>query len=140
MLVVLLFINLIVFGQNKINPPTRFIDGLDTFTVFTIQSERIIVYKLIDYTFCKTELKLANIIIDSCEKVNTAKENYIKLLEAETTNLKAQNIDKDKVATTYKKEAEIKEKDNKKLIKRKDGWKLSSVFLASLTTFILIFK
>ena len=128
------------FWSTKAAIPVRVINTSDSTVCFSIKSERGIVYEIVKGESASRQLQLANTLIDSCESINTKKDKRIDNLQAENDNLSLQILDKDKLTASYKKEAEIEKKANKKLARRRDAWKITSGALASLTAFILIFK
>jgi len=128
------------FWASKSYKPSRVITTTDTVASFTIKSEREIVSDLNQGVHSTSQLALANTLIDSCENISSRKDKYIDNLQAKNDNLSAQILYKDKLTTSYKKEAESEKKANKKLTRRRDAWKITSAGLASLATFILIFK
>lgn len=128
------------FGQDKISPPTRYISGTDTFTVFTIASERIIAYKLSEYEFCKKQNILADSIIAGADSLIVVKDELISTLEAQKENSRQIISVQNGVIVTYKQEVELDKKENGKLKRKVILWKFVSAGVASLSVYLIATK
>ena len=125
------------FGQDKISPPTRYISGTDTFTVFTIASERIIAYRLSEYEFCKKQNILADSVIAGADSLIVVKDELISTLEAQKENSRQIISVQNGVIVTYKQEVELDKKENGKLKRKVILWKFVSAGVASLSVYLI---
>ena len=128
------------FGQDKISPPTRYISGTDTFTVFTIASERIIAYRLSEYEFCKKQNILADSVIAGADSLIVVKDELISTLEAQKENSRQIISVQNGVIVTYKQEVELDKKENGKLKRKVILWKFVSAGVASLSVYLIATK
>ena len=136
----LLCFSLIAFGQDKISPPTRYIAGNDTFTVFTIQSERIIAFKINELSSCKKESMLANSIIDSCEMISASKDTIINLTKQQNKLLGQELVAKDEYISLLNKSESNLRKQLKKENVKKQAWKITTFAEAIISMYLIIIK
>lgn len=125
------------FGQDRISPPTRYISGTDTFTVFTIASERIIAYRLSEYELCKKQNILADSVIAGADSLIVVKDELISTLEAQKENSRQIISVQNGVIVTYKQEVELDKKENGKLKRKVILWKFVSLGVASLSVYLI---
>lgn len=134
-------LSLILFGQQDtliIKPPFRYVEKGDTFTVFTIKSERILVYKLAQYSECENNFLLAKRVIAKGDTTLFKANNEILILKEEKTNLIAQVENKNKIEDTYMKEIYDKDKKLKTSRIANVFWKCTSGLLTGLTLYFMI--
>jgi len=125
------------FGQDRISPPTRYISGTDTFTVFTIASERIIAYRLSEYEFCKKQNILADSVIARADSLIVTKDELISTLELQKENSRQIISIQNEVIVTYKEEVELDKKEIKRLHRSVLLWKFISIGVASLSVYLI---
>ena len=125
------------FGQDRISPPTRYISGTDTFTVFTIASERIIAYRLSEYEFCKKQNILADSVIAGADSLIVVKDELISTLELQKENLRQISSIQNGVILTYKEEVTLNKKEIKKLHRSVLLWKFISLGVSSLSVYLI---
>jgi len=137
LLSILLLQNWTLFGQDKISPPTRYISGTDTFTVFTIASERIIAYRLAEYENCKKERVMADSVIARADSLIVVKDELISTLELQKENSRQIISIQNEVIVTYKEEVELDKKEIKRLHRSVLLWKFISIGVASLSVYLI---
>ena len=125
------------FGQDRISPPTRYISGTDTFTVFTIASERIIAYRLAEYENCKKEVVMADSVIAGADSLIVVKDELISTLELQKENLRQISSIQNGVILTYKEEVTLNKKEIKKLHRSVLLWKFISLGVSSLSVYLI---
>lgn len=130
----------VALGQSKISPPTRYISGTDTFTVFTIGSEREIAYRLAEYESCKKENIIADSVIAGADSLLIAKDNIIYTLELQKENLREVTNVQNGVIATYKQEVTLDKKEIKRLHRNVVLWKIISVGIASISIYLITLK
>lgn len=135
-----MLLNWTVFGQNKISPPTRYISGTDTFTVFTIASERIIAYRLAEYENCKKERVMADSVIAGADSLIVTKDELISTLELQKENSRQIISIQNEVIVTYKQEVELDKKEIKRIHRSVLLWKFISIGVASLSVYLIAVK
>ena len=128
------------FGQDRISPPTRYISGTDTFTVFTIASERIIAYRLAEYENCKKEVVMADSVIAGADSLIVVKDELISNLELQKENSLEIVRTQNEVISTYKQEVTANRKENSKLKRSVLFWKFVSIGVASLSVYLIATK
>jgi hypothetical protein len=128
------------FGQDRISPPTRYISGTDTFTVFTIASERIIAYRLAEYENCKKEVVMADSVIAGADSLIVVKDELISTLELQKENLRQISSIQNGVILTYKEEVTLNKKEIKKLHRSVLLWKFISLGVSSLSVYLIATK
>lgn len=127
-------------GQDKISPPTRYISNGDTFTVFTIASERIIAYRLAEYESCKKEVQVADSVIAGADSLIVVKDELISNLELQKENLSEISRTQNGVISTYKQEVTLNKKEINRLHRSVLLWKIVSVGVASLSVYLIAIK
>lgn len=140
-----MLLNWIVFGtvcrgQDKIIPPTRYISNSDTFTVFTIASERIIAYRLAEYESCKKEIQAADSVIAGADSLIVVKDELVSNLELQKENLSEISRTQNGVIGTYKQEVTLNKKEIKRLYRSVLLWKIVSVGITSLSIYLFAIK
>lgn len=137
-------ISLIAFGNLsdedtiKIKHPFRYIDKGDTLTVFRLQDERAIAYKIKQGQDCQENIVLADSVIRSADLVIAGKNKEINTLIQQKQNLTEQVATKTQIEETYK--GEIKEKNHQIKRLKANGilYKITTGILLLSTTYFLI--
>lgn len=140
----LLLTNLILFGQDLdtsvINKPTRYISGVDTFSVFKLKDERIIVYRLYKLNGARYELSLSKEAIIKADSVIKQQKQIIENYKLSDTNQRQQIEYYNKISSTYPAEKKLYQKQIKKKAFMVGVWKVASGILATALAYSLMFK
>lgn len=132
--------SLIASGQKTplIKPPFRYIEGADTFTVFRLQDERVLAYKVQQLNDCQDEVEIAKVTITAADSLIKAKEKTNSILTQEKGNLIEQGSIKDKIITTYVQEVSLYKKQVRILKIEKGILAGVAGALAILSTYLII--